>query len=144
MYQIVGCSCTRADEQECNLEGPTAGTELRPPACALQAVGGGARQPGPGGGAARRRCSAYTFPAVTPAGLREHGRGREGSTRDELPPAEGRGHQTGGGRQGSSRAVASRQAAGCGGRIQSLRADSWWRRRQQPSRETREQVLGFW
>jgi len=64
------------------------------------------------GGAARRRCSAYTFPAVAvavaPVGLREHGRGREG--RDELPPAEGRGHQTGGGsgiQQGSGRRVVS-------------------------------------
>jgi hypothetical protein len=62
---------------------------------------------------------AYTFPAVTPAGLREHGRGgREGSTRDELPPAEGRGHRTGGGirETGSGRARACGQSAGCGGR----------------------------
>jgi hypothetical protein len=62
---------------------------------------------------------AYTFPVVTPAGLREHGRGgREGSTRDELPPAEGRGHRNGGGirETGSGRAMACGQSAGCGGR----------------------------
>lgn len=57
---------------------------------------------------------AYTFPVVTPAGLREHGRGgQEGSTRDELPPAEGRGHRTGGGirETGSGRAMACGQSA---------------------------------
>jgi hypothetical protein len=110
MYQIVGCSCTRAEvKRSATLKArpPDRSSGHQPAPYKQWVVAQDSRGPG--------RCSTaqllrVRLSVVTPAGLCEHGRGREGSTRDELPPPEGRGRQTGGGiRDPAGRWPAGRQ-----------------------------------